>query len=231
MRNQGDGHMRKPSGHGRRRVLAGVTVILVAAAVSGTVAWLSAANSRTNAFVYGEACPEVVETFDGAVKSNVHVENRAESGASIPIFVRARIDVYEQAASNGQGGAAEILPDTPQEGTDYTLTWGRAVVEGDAPTRQQLKDGCWFRGSDGYFYWSKQVAAGASTKNLIDSCTSAMKAPEAELACDVSVQGIQVEPVTAVSDSWGVVRVDNGLLVPVSATVNDVASSNGGDAR
>ena len=90
------------------------------------------------------------------------------------------------------------------EGTDYTIEWG----DGLNTARIQ--------GSDGFYYWTQPLAAGAEAENLIDKLTwkTADTSNGRTLVCDVSIQGIQADPANAVNEAWGAAVDQDGTLTP-----------------
>lgn len=90
------------------------------------------------------------------------------------------------------------------ENTDYTIEWGDAL--GTA----------WIQGSDGFYYWTQPLAAGATTGNLIDKLEwiTAQTTNGRTLVCDVSIQGIQADPANAVNEAWGAAVYQDGTLTP-----------------
>lgn len=181
----------------RRRVAAVAVGIAVAACgIGGAYAWLNATASVNNAFVVGDAQPIVVEDFEqgGSVKRDVAVTNEAD-GDNVAIYVRARVDVY------WEDGTSAVLPDKPEQGTDYEVSWGAPGADGE-----------WLDAGNGTFYWNVPLEPGETTANLIDELSVIGDQDGRSLVCDVASQGIQAEPHDAVEQAWGVTVADGGTI-------------------
>ena len=130
---------------GRLTTMVIATVLLLALAIGGTLAWLSTKDSPIqNKFLPTKVTCEVTERFDGSrgVKSNVNVKNTG----TINAFIRVKLVTYR---TNDQGqhiGGTASLP---------TFTLGANWVS-----------------YDGYYYYTLPVAPGERPKtNLTDSMT------------------------------------------------------------
>lgn len=174
--------------------LAVLALAVVGVAIAGVVAWLTASSSLINEFGLGQVDASVEEEFDGTTKSNV----KAKNDGTVPIYVRAQVNIYWQDANGNQ------LWEEPVEKTDYTIEWGDISGAG------------WTKGSDGFYYWTQPLAAGAETENLINKLTwtSAQTPSGRTLVCDVSTQGIQADPTDAVKEAWGATVAEDGTLTP-----------------
>lgn len=178
---------RKPVRRRRRRtqrptLLLTALVLIFGALVGSTVAFLfTNTGAVTNTFNPSSVTTEIVEEFNGEVKKNVTVKNTGD----IPAYIRAAVVV------TWQNDAGQVYAETPTEGTDYTVTW--------------TKDD-WVKYTDGYYYYTSAVAAGASTGVLLTDCKPVEgKAPNGYYLCvEILASGIQSEPETAVIDAWGV---------------------------
>ena len=180
---------------GRVLALAVLALAVVGVAIAGVVAWLTASSSLINEFGLGQVDTSVEETFDGGTtKSDV----KAKNDGSVPIYVRAQVNIYWQDANGNQ------LWEEPVEGTDYTIEWGDGL------------NTAWIQGSDGFYYWTQPLAAGAEAENLIDKLTwkTADTSNGRTLVCDVSIQGIQADPANAVNEAWGAAVDQDGTLTP-----------------
>ena len=203
----------------KRAVLTLVLALaVVGVAVGGVIAWLSASSQVANQFEVGTVTPTVnedgptdgTEFVDGDnVKQNVDVTN----SGNVPIYVRAQIHIYWQDANGNQlWDEPEPAPDEIGTGIisgDYMLTMG-------APTGEAQ----WVQGSDGYYYWTMPLDAGATTTDLIEKLeriNEILHKDGRKLVCDIAVQGIQADPAAAVTEAWGVSIGDNGVLTPPSA--------------
>lgn len=166
---------------GRLTTMVIATVLLLALAIGGTLAWLSTKDSPIqNKFLPTKVTCEVTERFDGSrgVKSNVNVKNTG----TINAFIRVKLVTY-RTSDQGQhiGGMAE-LP---------SFTLGANWVE-----------------HDGYYYYTKPVAPNQKPEtNLTDSMmlTNAYEdADGGHQSIDVMAEAIQSGPAQAVGQAWGV---------------------------
>ncbi len=175
---------------GRVTAIVMATVLLLALAIGGTVAWLSTKSAPiTNTFTPSKVACEVQEEFNGAVKSNVNVKNTGDTKA----FIRVKLVTYR---TNGQGqhigGTAEIPGFTP--GADW-------VKYGD------------------YYYYTKpvepnQTPAAVLTKEM-PLKGNYDDADGGRQAIDVMAEAIQSVPQDAVQKAWGLsINPDGSLNVP-----------------
>ena len=180
---------------GRLTTMVIATVLLLALAIGGTLAWLSTKDGPiTNTFTPSKVTCEVTESFNGStgVKSNVNVKNTG----TINAFIRVKLVTYR---TNDQGkhiGGTAILP---------TFTLGED----------------WVKYGD-YYYYTKPVAPdqkpetnlAADSMKLIDSYTDADGGKQ---AIDVMAEAIQSVPEAAVKAAWGAdfsIGADGSLIVP-----------------
>lgn len=170
---------RKTHHKSRLTAMAIATVMLLALAIGGTVAWLSTKGDPIiNTFNPSEVACKVTESFNGTVKSNVNVKNTGDTEA----YIRVKLVTY-RTNDDGQhiGGTAEIPAFTP--GTGW-VSYG------------------------GYYYYTKPVAPNGSPENaLISSITltgSYNDADGGHQAIDVMAEAIQSGPAQAVGEAWGV---------------------------
>lgn len=175
---------------GRVTAIVMATVLLLALAIGGTVAWLSTKSATiTNTFLPSKVACEVTESFDGTTKSNVNVTNTGD----IDAYIRVKLVTYR---TNDQGqhiGGTASLP---------TFTLGANWV--------------WY---DGYYYYTLPVAAGGQPEaNLTNKMTlkgSYNDTDGGKQAIDVMAEAIQSVPEAAVQAAWGLSIDTNGnLIVP-----------------
>mgnify|MGYP004703541295 CR=1 FL=1 len=166
-------------------------LVLLCCAVAGTVAFLvTKTDSVVNTFTPSKVTTYVEEEFNGQTKSNVKIQNTG----NIDAYIRAAVIV------NWVNDAGEIYGTAPVASTedapgDYTISYDETD---------------WFKGSDGYWYYTKPVAP--STENnpqytgvLIESCAPAGQAPAGyALQVTILADGIQSVPADAVQQAWGV---------------------------
>lgn len=175
---------------GRVMAIVMATVLLLALAIGGTVAWLSTQDTPiTNTFTPSQVACKVQEEFNGTVKSNVNVKNTGDTKA----FIRVKLVTYRtNDAGDHIGGIAEIPGFTPGAG------W---VKHGD------------------YYYYTKPVAPDQAPENaLIDRIPlneSYEDADGGHQSIDVMAEAIQSVPDAAVKEAWALSIDTNGnLIVP-----------------
>lgn len=183
---------RKAHHTGRLTAMVIATALLLALAISGTVAWLTTKDAPiTNTFNPSKVACEVTESFNGTVKSSVNVKNTGD----IDAYIRVKLVTY-RTNKQGQhiGGTAEIPAFTPGAG--------------------------WVA-YNGYYYYTKPVAPNAQPeKALISSINLTEKYIDADggkQAIDVMAEAIQSVPDAAVKAAWGEgfsIADDGSLNVP-----------------
>ena len=158
-------------------------LLFSALAVGGTVAWLTAnATPVENTFTPSHVACRVDESFNSTtgVKSNVNVTNTGDTEA----YIRVKLVTYRvNDAAQHIGGTATIPTFTPGAG--------------------------WVKHTDGYYYYTKPVAAGATPANpLIGTPGIALKeytdADGGKQVIEVMAEAIQSQPPAAVKEAWGV---------------------------
>lgn len=158
--------------------------LVLTLSVGGTIAYLiTDTRPVTNTFTPGNVDCQVIETFDGTIKSDVKIKNTGNTDA----YIRAAIVVTWQNASGNVLGKAPVL------GSDYTL--------------ELATDTGWnITTSDGYYYYATAVSVNNSTGILINECTVLKPAPAEgyTLCVEVLADAIQATPIKAVKDAWGV---------------------------
>ncbi len=164
-------------------------VLTVLVAVTSTVAFImTESDKKINTFEPANVSCEVAETFADGVKSNVRIKNTGNTEA----FIRAFITVNFISVSDGK-----IYANAPVENTDYTIDYGNN----------------WIKGADGFWYYTEAIAPEKATLNLIDRAEAIGSAPEGyRLSVEIIATALQSEPVSVVSDAWGITP-QNGLLV------------------
>ena len=178
---------------GRLTTMVIATVLLLALAIGGTVAWLSTKDAPiTNTFNPSKVACEVTEKFDGStgVKSNVNVKNTG----TINAFIRVKLVTYR---TNDQGqhiGGTASLP-------NFTLGKG------------------WVKYGDYYYYTLPVAPKEKPEADLISSITleSYTDVDGGHQAIDVMAEAIQSVPEDAVKAAWGAefsIGADGSLIVP-----------------
>ena len=171
-------------------------LLIAAAAIGGTMAYLTAETPQVkNTFTPAEVTTEITEDFDGYVKKKVNVVNKGDIAAYIRVkLVTYRVNEEEKPI----GGAAEI--------PEFTL--GTNWVE-----------------HEGYYYYTLPVDPSATTLNLIadgskitleDYRNDPTDPDGGKQVIEVMAEAIQSEPAEAVADAWGVI-IENGVVSSVSA--------------
>ena len=172
----------------RFAVIVVLSVVALSVSIGFTVAHIIASTSELdNSFEAARVACEVSEVFSDGVKSNVKVVNTGDT----EVYIRMAVVI------TWQNSSGHVVALTPQEGTDYTIVWNTAG---------------WIQ-KDGYWYYTRPVAAGASTPILISQCSpNGDNAPD---SCTLSVQllasAIQSNPVDAVVDAWDVEITDTQI--------------------
>ena len=179
---------------GRLMTMVIATVLLLALAIGGTLAWLSTKDGPiTNTFTPSKVTCEVTESFNGStgVKSNVNVKNTG----TIDAFIRVKLVTYRTNDQRQHIGGTASLP-------EFTLGENWVL-------------------HDGYYYYTLPVAPGESPRtNLTESITLTGSYPDADggkQAIDVMAEAIQSVPEKAVKAAWGEgfsISADGSLIVP-----------------
>ena len=183
---------RKAHHTGRLTAMVIATALLLALAISGTVAWLTTKDKPiTNTFNPSKVACEVTESFNGTVKSSVNVKNTGD----IDAYIRVKLVTYRTNEQGQHIGGTATLP-------NFTL--GANWVEfGD------------------YYYYTLPVAAGKTpATNLTDSMTLTAEYTDADgghQSIDVMAEAIQSVPAKAVGEAWGV-TISEGRVTAYSGT-------------
>jgi len=124
----------------RNVLMAALIVMIFAAAIGGTVAYLTTSTAPVvNTFEPQQVTCAIHETFDRTTKTSITVENTCE----IPVYIRVALIPYYMDGNNVAG--------TPSWTPSFELNEG------------------WFQGNDGYYYYTETVAPGAATLSLTSS--------------------------------------------------------------
>ena len=165
--------------------------IALAAISVGTAYIMSQTEKSENEFVPSYVSCEVQQTVDQNVKKDIAVKNTG----NIDAYIRATL-IINYVDDND---ASRVWAISPEEGVDYTLVWG---------------DPRWVKGADGFWYYSNSIEPEAYTENLIDSVTDLKKAPSGfHLSVKVLATAIQADPVSVVTETWGVAE-SGGRITP-----------------
>lgn len=190
---QGKHHKRSRRRSGKSILLLVSLLLIVTATVGGTIAFLMDSDDPLhNLFNPSEVTTKVDEELSGNVKSNVKIQNTGNTDA----WIRAAVVV------TWQDEAGNVYGQAPVKGTDYT-DW----TPGDY----------WVQGTDGFYYYTKPVAAGASTATALIAEISTIGNPPADgyyLTVEIIGSGIQNKPASVFNTEWA----SSGLKVNDSNT-------------
>ena len=187
----------------RRKSIALVAMValLLTFTVSGTIAWLAASTDPVvNVFTPGKADTTLEEEFSTSAKTKIVIRNKDES--TIPVFVRVSVSGYYAKDVDGQ----------------------RVIVGSwDGLTNEQINSG-WFKGNDGFYYYSQSIAPDDETSNLLKNGIELTNEGGTYLVVNVIHQSIQADGTTLVNGvempvvtaKWGVYVVDGKLSLTAS---------------
>lgn len=173
---------------GRVTAIVMATVLLLALAIGGTVAWLSTNDKPiTNTFTPSKVACEVTESFNGTVKSNVNVKNTGD----IDAFIRVKLVTYRTNEKDQHIGGTAALP--PFDLGDNWVEY------------------------NGYYYYTKpvepnQMPAADLTKSSMTLKGNYDDADGGHQAIDVMAEAIQSVPEDAVQEAWGLSINPDGSL-------------------
>ena len=159
-------------------------VMLIGAVVGSTVAFLvTKTDPVENKFTYASVSCAVSETFNGATKENVQIQNTGTTDA----YIRA---TYVVNWLNKDGSIAPVPQGTTPDG--YTLSIS------------ENPDNAWTKGTDGYFYYLKPVAPGEFTKDgsLVYCSVVYPENAEYTLSVEILATAVQSTPANAVREAW-----------------------------
>lgn len=170
-----------------KQLIALLSVLTVILGLAGgiTLAYIfTQTQPIENTFRPTEVTVEIEEEFDGSVKSDVKITNTGTA----PSYIRAAV-VVTWVTSDGS-----TLAETPVEGEDYDITYAENTG--------------WFKGDDGYWYYTTPVNPNESTGILIDECTQLAEKTDCQLAVEILASAIQSDPSDAATEAWGVTVLD-----------------------
>lgn len=165
--------------NGRLTAMVIATVMLLALAIGGTVAWITSSTGPiTNTFTPSHVSCEVTETFENNVKSNVNVKNTSD----IPAFIRVKLVTYRVNEAGDHIGGTATIP-------SFTLGNG------------------WVQNGE-YYYYTKPVAPGASPETALTASDITLQqyndVDGGKQVIEVMAEAIQSMPERAVGEAWGV---------------------------
>lgn len=162
-------------------------VMLIGAVVGSTVAFLVTQTAPVeNKFTYASVSCAVSETFKGATKEKVQIQNTGTTDA----YIRA---TYVVSWLNKDGSIAPVPQGTTPDGYILSIS--------------ENPNNAWTKGTDGYFYYLTPVAPGGLTDGSLVNCTVTYPQgvePEYILSVEILASAIQSTPANAVTEAWGV---------------------------
>lgn len=183
-------------------ILIASLILLFAAVVGGTVAYLRVASDRvTNTFTPAEITIIPSETKSDTSKADIKFSN-PKDGTTVPVYVRATLVIYWT-------DTFDLTADGVNNPTEQTIAEpAGAKIEGGNTLGED-----WLKVGDIYYY-TKPVAPGSSTTEMLDEIKVAV--PDGSTArcyIDVRAEAIQAEPTSVVEAAWKDIDVDeNGNL-------------------
>lgn len=125
----------------KKLILAAMIVVLLAASVGGTIAFLSIKTGTVeNTFTPQQVTCDIHESFTNNTKTSITVQNTCD----IPVYIRVALIPYWQDAEGNVAGKASWTP-------SFTLNSG------------------WTKGDDGYYYCNSIIQPNGNTPSLSDS--------------------------------------------------------------
>lgn len=163
-----------------------LAMVLLTGAVGGTLAWLLTQTEEiTNTFTPAGVPNTPEEKFDGETKTSIVVKNEG----NIAAYVRVMLVTYRVNDQGAHIGGEATVP-------DFNLGTG------------------WFE-QDGYYYYAKPVAPGASSGELLGSSITLKQYTDADggkQVIEVISESIQSVPTSTVESVWKVDVDANGNL-------------------
>lgn len=183
-------HMKHNRFNKKLVVLLAALALTACVVIGTTVAFLSdSAGPVENIFQPTKVTCDIEEKFENNVKENVTVKNTGDVDA----YIRVAIVV------TWKDGDGNVYAGTPKAEEDYAINLG---------------EGEWIQ-KDGYYYYTKPVAAKESTSVLIKECKPVEGATPDGYGLNVEIlaEAIQSKPATAVRESWSVtINDEDGTL-------------------
>lgn len=177
----------KQAGRYRRRrskntALILALILLLGMTIGGTIAYLvRESDSVVNDFIPANVTIDIQETVNNNVKEEIVIENKS----NIPVYIRVAL------VGNWADAEGKICINHSSDQPTFTL--------GDN----------WKPGSDGFYYYTKSVAVGGKTTDLLgsnielvlndDGCSYQLEV----IASAIQAQGDN-DSETAVCDAWGI---------------------------
>ena len=175
-------------------IVAALAVVILTAAVGGTMAWLSTqTQDLTNTFVPAKVTCAVEEDFTegGTEKKDVRIQNTGTTDA----YIRAMI-VANWCTAADTNGKTKVVAPYAVNASNFIGLPGSGWVE-----------------HDGFYYYTQPVAPDQKTGNLFASCTPGNDKPEGadHLEVNIICQAVQSTPAAAVGEAWKVTIAPNSV--------------------
>lgn len=172
-------------------VISAVLLLFVSISAIGLItAYLQQENRLDNIFEVGRITLNIEETFADNVKTDVRVQNTG----NVEAYVRATV------LFSWQDKAGNLVLGTPEEGVDYTISWGDLTTD-------WLKQG-------NYYYCKSAISPGANSAVLIANCTQISYTDSRCLVVDIVGQGVQAKK-EAVEEAWSGMTVNEAGILSV----------------
>lgn len=165
---------------GKKRLTLLVCLILMAAlSVGATMAYFQMTTQPViNTFHAGSVGAEISETVDGNTKTVIQVTNK---DGTFPVYVRVRLVSYYETSEGG----VDVSRASP--GVSVSCNTNHWVQNGN------------------YYYYTKPLAGGATTENLLAGGITM----EAGQVIEVLADTVQASPSDAAREVWGYVPSGN----------------------
>lgn len=166
-------------------VLVALAVILIAATMGATYAFLTSTGSVTNTFSPAQVSVEIIEDLDKNLDGDITEKNKVEfkNTSDIPVWIRATA-VYSW-----------IDPET-----GYTV----AVPVASGDVSATIDSSNWSNGAGGFDYYFEEVDPG-ETITYMTNCVVSENSDNGklyQLDVDILVEAIQAAGTGAKADAW-----------------------------
>lgn len=190
------------------KILAPAAALCLLAAVGGSYAWMMGVSQPVgNTITLGGVAGDVDETTAGGEKTDLRIQNTG----SLPAFVR--VAVVAQFKTNVDPDNPTVSPLIPVEGDDYDDTFNRTDD--------------WVEGLDGFWYYTRPVAAGALTPVLLNRCRWEKAYATMDFSYEVYASLIQASPAAA-AEEWS--NDQTQITVNEDGTLRVTGRAKGGAA-
>ncbi len=173
-------------------IVAALAVVILTAAVGGTMAWLSTQTpDLTNTFEPAKVTCAVVEDFtDKTTKKDVRIQNTGTTDA----YIRAMI-VANWCTAADANGKTKVVASYAVNASHFPGLPGSDWVE-----------------HDGFYYYTLPVAPDQTTSMLFTKCEQGTVPEGADhLEVNIICQAVQSTPAAAVGEAWKVTIAPNSV--------------------